>query len=64
MGDTRVIDMDRVNLNWTVSGSHEQIRQTSSRSLVCPNWTVSGKYNMLPGRSADTDSWLEPEEQF
>lgn len=64
MGDTGAIDMDRVNVSWAVSGSYEQIGQTSPRSVICPNWTITGKYNMLPGRSADSDTWLEPGEQF
>jgi hypothetical protein len=64
MGDTGAIDMDRVNVIWTVSGSHEQIGQTRPPSLLCPNWTISAKNNMLPGRSADSDNWLEPGEQF
>ncbi|MDO9325713.1 MAG: hypothetical protein Q7T80_12250 [Methanoregula sp.] len=64
MGDTGAIDMDRVNVSWAGAGSNEDLRQTSAQPLVCPNWTISGKYNMLPGRSADSDNWLEPGEQF
>ena len=64
IGTTGAIDMDRVNVSWTVSGSHEEIKQTSLPSLICPNWTISRKSNMLPGHSADSDSWLEPGEQF
>jgi hypothetical protein len=64
MGDTGAIDMDRVNVRWTASGSHEQIQKTNPLLLVCPNWTITGKYNMLPGCSADSDNWLEPGEQF
>ena len=64
MGDTGAIDMDRVNVSWTTRGSYEPIGQTSSRSFICPNWIITGKYNILPGRSADSDNWLEPGEQF
>ncbi len=64
MGSTGAIDMDRVDVIWTSRGSDEQIRQTLSRPLICPNWTIAGKYNMLPGRTADSDNWLEPGEQF
>lgn len=42
----------------------EPIIRTSSATLRCPNWTISGKYNLLPGRTADSDDWLEPGEQF
>jgi hypothetical protein len=64
IGDTGAIDMDRVNVSWAVAGSYEDLQQTSSQPLVCPNWTISGKSNMLPGRTADSDNWLEPGEQF
>ena len=64
MGSTGAIDMDRVDVNWTSLGSDEQIRQTTPRPLICPNWTIAGKYNLLPGRTADSDNWLEPGEQF
>jgi len=64
MGDTGAIDMDRLNVSWNRRGSYEQIRKTDARPLVCPNWTITGKYNMLPGRSADSDNWLEPGEEF
>lgn len=64
LGDTGAIDMDRVKVNWATRGSYEPIGQTSSPLLVCPNWTITGKYNMLPGHAADSDTWLEPREQF
>lgn len=64
IGNTGAIDMDRVNISWTASGLQEQIKQTSPPYLICPNWTISRKSNMLPGRSADSDTWLEPGEQF
>ncbi len=64
MGDTGAIDMDRITVIWTVSGSNEELRQTSPHPLVCPNWTITRKYNLLPGRTADSDNWLEPGEQF
>ena len=64
MGDTGAIDMDRVNVSWAGSGSYEQLQKTNTLPLICPNWTISGKYNMLPGRSADSDNWLEPDEEF
>ncbi|WML67149.1 MAG: hypothetical protein METHP_00638 [Methanoregula sp. SKADARSKE-2] len=34
-----------------------------SRMLICPGWSIAGKF-MLPGHSADSDSILEPNEQF
>lgn len=64
MGDTGAIDTDRLNVTWSTLHDSEQIRKSRTVPLVCPNWTITGKYNMLPGRSADTDEWLEPGEQF
>jgi hypothetical protein len=64
IGDTGAIDMDRIQVHWARAGSSESIRRTSGLILVCPNWTISNKYNLLPGRTADTDDWLEPNEQF
>ena len=64
LGDTGAIDMDRLRVSWAGAGSVEEIGQTSSHPLICPNWTITGKYNMLPGRTADSDNWLEPGEQF
>jgi len=64
MGDTGAIDMDRVRVQWDREAGNEVISRTTSATLVCPNWTISGKYNMLPGRTADSDDWLEPGEQF
>jgi hypothetical protein len=64
MGSTGAIDMDRMDVIWVSSGSSEPIRQTFAPSLVCPNWTIIRKYNILPGRTADSDNWLEPGEQF
>ena len=64
IGDTGAIDMDRINMSWAVPGSAEPLGQTPPLPLVCPNWTITGKYNLLPGRSADFDNWLEPGEQF
>lgn len=64
IGSTGAIDMDRLAVTWTDGGTLERIRRTPSSTLFCPNWTISGKYNLLPGRSADPDDWLEPDEQF
>jgi hypothetical protein len=64
MGDTGAIDMSRMSVGWDRAGSFELIQRTTSPMLVCPNWTISGKYNLLPGRTADADDWLEPNEQF
>jgi len=64
IGDTGAIDMDRVQVSWTQSDGSQDIRKTSPQILVCPNWTISNKYNMLPGRTADSDELLEPNEQF
>jgi hypothetical protein len=64
MGDTGAIDMDRVQVQWNRAGGYEPISRTPAAVLVCPNWTISNKFNMLPGRTADSDDWLEPGEQF
>ena len=64
VGDTGAIDMDRVQVQWAHAGNSERIRKTTGMTLICPNWTISKKYNMLPGHTADSDEWLEPNEQF
>jgi hypothetical protein len=64
IGSTGAIDMDRLQVTWNNGTSTEQIPRTPSTILLCPNWTISGKYNLLPGRTADSDDWLEPDEQF
>jgi len=64
IGSTGAIDMDRVQVHWIRKDRSESIQKTSSKALICPNWTISGKYNLLPGRTADSDEWLEPNEQF
>jgi hypothetical protein len=64
MGDTGAIDMERVQVQWNNETSQEIIARTVSSTLVCPNWTISNKFNLLPGRTADSDDWLEPGEQF
>jgi len=38
-------------------------RHAVGRMLICPGWSIAGKF-MLPGHSADSDSILEPNEQF
>jgi hypothetical protein len=62
--ETGAIDMDRVTVKWNRETSHKIISRSTGPSLVCPNWAISGKYNLLPGRTADSDDWLEPGEQF
>lgn len=64
IGDTGAIDMDKVRVSWSQKQESEPLQKTPPQMLVCPNWTISNKYNMLPGRTADTDEWLEPNEQF
>ena len=64
MGDTGAIDTDRLNVTWTTKDTSEQIGKTRALPLICPNWTIARKFNMLPGRTADSDEWLEPGEQF
>lgn len=64
IGDTGAIDMDHLNVTWFSGGTYEQIHKTDSTPLVCPNWSITGKYNLLPGCTADSDNWLEPNEQF
>jgi len=64
MGDTGAIDMDKVRIRWNTGSGPEYIQRIPSGTLVCPNWTISNKFNMLPGRTADADDLLEPDEQF
>ncbi|WP_292349085.1 MULTISPECIES: hypothetical protein [unclassified Methanoregula] len=64
IGDTGAIDMDHLQVEWNTDTRHEIISQSTVSPLVCPNWTISGKANLLPGRTADSDDWLEPGEQF
>jgi hypothetical protein len=64
IGDTGAIDMDSIRVQWANSGSHESIARSADPVLICPNWTISNKFNLLPGRTADSDNWLEPNEQF
>lgn len=64
LGDTGAIDMDRLQVQVACAGRSERIMQSAVPTLICPNWTISGKYNLLPGRTADSDNWLEPGEQF
>jgi hypothetical protein len=64
IGDTGAIDMDRLTVIWNSGADAELLGQTISSPVICPNWTISGKYNMLPGRTADSDNLLEPGEQF
>lgn len=64
IGDTGAIDMDKVRMSWSRNGESELIPKTPPQVLICPNWTISRKYNLLPGRTADSDEWLEPNEQF
>jgi hypothetical protein len=64
IGDTGAIDMDRIRVQWNRGAGYTNISRGTSAILVCPNWTISDKYNMLPGRTADSDDWLEPGEQF
>lgn len=64
IGDTGAIDMDRVQVSWAQNNGTQVILKTSPQVLICPNWTISNKYNMLPGRTADSDELLEPGEQF
>lgn len=64
IGDTGAIDMDHVRVQWDDGEDHEIIPRTISPALICPNWTISNKFNMLPGRTADSDELLEPGEQF
>lgn len=64
IGDTGAIDMNQLRVEWNTDTRHEIISQSKGSLLGCPNWTISGKYNLLPGRTADSDDWLEPGEQF
>ncbi|PKG32785.1 hypothetical protein, partial [Methanoregula sp.] len=64
IGDTGAIDMDKIRVSWGQEHSSEILHKSPPDVLICPNWTISNKYNMLPGRTADADEWLEPNEQF
>jgi len=64
IGDMGGIDMDKTTVRWMMNGKNEVIKKTSPPTLICPNWTISQKLNMLPGKSADADDILEPNEQF
>jgi hypothetical protein len=64
IGDTGAIDMDHLRIEWNSENNHEIISRSTGYPFVCPNWTISDKYNLLPGRTADSDNWLEPGEQF
>lgn len=64
IGDMGGIDMDKTTVGWVMGGQNEIIKKTSPPTLICPNWTISQKLNMLPGKSADADDILEPNEQF
>jgi hypothetical protein len=64
LGDTGAIDMDRLRVRWAHAEGTELLGRAAGQSLVCPNWTIANKFNLLPGRTADTDDWLEPNEQF
>ena len=64
IGDTGAIDMERMQVQWSRINRSEILTRSTDPTLVCPNWTVSNKFNMLPGRTADSDNWLEPNEQF
>jgi len=64
IGDTGAIDMDRVQVQWAHANRSELLGKISGSPLICPNWTISKKSNMLPGHTADSDEWLEPNEQF
>lgn len=64
IGDTGAIDMNQIQVGWNTGKDHEIISRSTDVLLVCPNWTISNKFNLLPGRTADSDDWLEPGEQF
>jgi hypothetical protein len=64
MGSTGAIDMDRLEVTWKNGDTPVYLVRTHGPALFCPNWTISDKYNMLPGRAANSDDWLEPGEQF
>lgn len=56
--------MSHVKVQWNREAGRENISRTTTAMLVCPNWKVSNKFNLLPGRTADSDEWLEDGEQF
>jgi len=64
MGNMGGIDMDKTTVGWVTGGQNEIIKKTSPSTLICPNWTISQKLNMLPGKSANADDILDPNEQF
>ena len=64
VGDTGAIDMNHLQVEWNTGKEHEFISRSMDVPLVCPNWTISNKFDLLPGRTADSDDWLEAGEQF
>lgn len=63
-GDTGTIVIDRVRVQWNREAGFEIISRTTSPTLVCPSLSISSKYNLLSGRTADSDEWLEHGDQF
>lgn len=64
IGDTGAIDMSRARIYWNRQGGSDEIPRVVGTVLTCPGWLISNKFNLLPGRTADADDWLEPNEQF
>ena len=58
------IHMGHASVLWVSGSDHEKLSLVQTSQLICPNWTITRKYNLLPGRTADSDNWLEPGEQF
>jgi hypothetical protein len=56
--------VDRITVKWNCEAGHKIISRSMTPTLVCPNWAITGKYNPHLGRTADSDDWLEPGEQF
>jgi hypothetical protein len=61
--DTGATDIDEETLQRNHTGGYGSISNTSSVFLSCPNWNISKKI-LLSGCSADSDDFLDPEEQF
>jgi len=64
IGDMGGIDMDRATVAFANRSETCALKRSDETPLGQGEWAISGKYNMVPFREADSDSILEPGEQF
>jgi hypothetical protein len=48
IGDTEVIDMNRVQVQWNRDADYKITSRTMSATRVCPNWAIPNKFNIPP----------------